>query len=290
MSREPYIGAYSRRFSNYTVSNKETTSPDPGNGSTYNLSVTSGEPEMGEAGFIQLQSASPFSTNQAAQTTVTNRGGYPAGTSFRAVAKANPGYRFVQWQTNIDGVGNTTHNPIEFKLTKNTWLQARFEVAQGAAANTSRTANVSWDGQMGRVNGNGLVLSDDSRAGSGVLTGEQGITVTLTATPLDGFHFVKWHGAPVDGKTSKTVSFQMNNNYAIRAEFAADGNGSGSGSGSGVSGTIGTSSDAEEVVVTDTVISKQSTADRVIAFAKKWWWAIAIVLYVILKDRKGGSK
>ena len=287
---KPYIGAYSRRFSNFTASNKETTSPDPGNGSNYNLSVTSGEPEMGEAGFIQLAASSPFATQQAAQPTVATRGGYAAGTSFRAVAKANPCYRFVQWQTNIDGVGNTTQNPIEFKLTKNTWLVARFEVAQGAANNTSRTANVSWDGQMGRVNGNGLVLSEDSRAGSGVLTATAGSTVSLTASPLDGFHFVKWHGAPVDGKTSKTVSFQMNNNYAIRAEFAADGNGSGNSGGTGVSGTIGNNDDVAEVVVTDTVISKQSTADRAIAFAKKWWWAIAIGLYVILKDRKGGSK
>jgi hypothetical protein len=284
MNKKAYSGAYSRRFSNYTGSNKETNGSVSSVAGTYSLSVTSGEPAMGEAGYIKLANHSPLSSQAAEEPSVSNRGGFVAGTEFRAVAKANPGYRFIQWQTNIDGVGNTSRNPLEFALTKDTWLIARFEKTN--TASTSKTVNVTWDGQMGRVNGNGLVLSDEGRAGSGQITAAQGSTVTLTASPLNGFHFVKWHGAPVDGKTSSTVTFQVNNNYTIRAEFAPDSAtpDNGGGTGNGGNGNGG----AENV--SNGNVAGEGTVDRVKAFVKKWWWAILIVAYIIYKERKGGSK
>lgn len=289
--KRTYIGAYSRRFSNYSASNKETYGSDQGGTGTYSLNVSSGNPEMGEAGFIKLASSSPFATQTAAEPTVNNRGGYAAGTAFRAVAKPYEGYQFVKWQTNIEGVGNTTQNPIEFKLNHDTSLVAIFERASFSNPTVNKTATVRWDSRMGRVNGNGLVLSDESRASGGQITASQGSTVTLTASPLDGFHFVKWHGAPVDGKTSKTVTFAMNADYTIRAEFAADDSSSSSSS----SGAIGTSGGAaggshEEPAPEPGTVTKPSTTDRVVAFAKKWWWAILIVAYIVYKERKGGSK
>lgn len=285
MTKQAYSGAFSRRiYSNYSPSSGTKAysadsgkSGDPG---TYNLSVTSGEPEMGEARFVQLTAESPLQTNSAVQQSVAAGTKYAAGHTFRAIARAKDGYRFVQWQTNIDGVGNTSQNPIDFKLTKDTWLIARFVKIQGTGQQT-HTSNISWNGTMGRVAGNGLEYGNGSPANSGTITATQGATVTLNAEPKDGFRFVKWTGGPSNGKeTSKTYTFQMNNNYNIRAEFVANDSNQGSGNGSGIGGGIGIS--------TTTTIKKQESG--VVSFVKKWWWAILIVAYIVYKEGKGGSK
>lgn len=273
MERKPYSGAYSRRFSNYTASD------------TYSLSVVSADPSMGTVGYIELVPISPFSSATQAQQ-VSVRGGQASGKHFRAVAKANPGCHFVQWKTNIDGVGNTDQNPIEFALTKDTSLVACFAKDFAGSPDNNKVANVSWDSKMGSVNGDGLVLSSEARASSGQLAAAQGSTVSLTASPLDGYKFVAWHGAPVEGKTSKTVSFQMNANYTIRAEFASEKQSTGGGGTGGGGGTSGGGTDPE----TPSVVSPAGTGFSLMSFVKKWWWAILIVAYIVYKDRKGGSK
>ncbi len=274
MKSNSYSGAYSRRFSNYTASDK--TSRGTG---TYSLSVVSADPSMGTVGYIELVPISPFSSATQAQQ-VSVRGGQASGKHFRAVAKAEPGCHFVQWKTNIDGVGNTDQNPIEFALTKDTSLVACFAKDFAGSPDNNKVANVSWDSKMGSVNGDGLVLSSEARASSGQLAAAQGSTVSLTASPLAGYKFVAWHGAPVEGKTSKTVSFQMNANYAIRAEFASEKQSTGGG------GTGGGGTDPE----TPSVVSPAGTGFGLMSFVKKWWWAILIVAYIVYKDRKGGSK
>ena len=288
MNRPAYSGAYSqRRFSNYTTADN---APSSGSASgRLNLSVSSGEPTMGEVSVLQLTAESPLQSESAVQqNTPASRGAAASGHTYRATAKAFEGYRFIQWQTNIDGVGNTSRNPLEFKLTKDTWLVARFEKLPTSQQQT-RTANVSWDGKMGRVSGNGLVLDDSGRANSGVLSATQGSSVTLTASPLAGYHFVKWHGAPIEGKTSAKITFQMNNNYTIGAEFAADepGTGTGGGGGNVIGGGGGSITDTPQPITESTVAKKET---GVKAFVKKWWWAILIVAYVVYKERKGGSK
>lgn len=279
MKSKPYSGAYSRRFSNYSPSAKASS----GTGS-YNLIVTSADPSLGEAVYKQLVSVSQFSSALQAEPAVSNRGSHDSGTHFRAVAKPKPGCHFVQWQTNIDGVGNTTQNPIEFALSKDTSLVACF--AKDLAGDPeNKVANVSWDSKMGRVNGNGLVLSAESRSGSGQLTATQGSTVSLTASPLAGYKFVAWRGAPVEGSTSTTVSFQMNGNYAIRAEFATD-------------TPVGPNTPVDPETPGDTPIGPEtpgnvggaSTGFNLKSFVKKWWWAILIVAYIVCRDRKGGLK
>lgn len=291
MNRRPYQGAYSRRFSNYSAANKETSGSAAGTATGFNISCSTAEPEMGEVKLTQISmpSGSVISADQPGTSAPATRGAYAAGCNYRAEAKPFAGFRFVQWQTNIGNDGNT-HNfntrVVEFKLEKDTWLIARFEKAQGAG-DTSKTANVSWDGSMGRVTGNGLVLSDTGRANSGVLTANAGSTVTLTASPLAGYHFVKWQGVPVDGKTTETVSFQMNNNYNIKAVFAADNPNSGGGNvvgGGGGGGSVIT----DQPVDQPTVTGGKTNTGKVKAFVKKWWWAILIVAYVVYKE--GGKK
>lgn len=284
MTNVPYSGAYSRRrFSNYSADSKPSAG-DPGG---FTLSVRSGDPSMGEVAVEKLIDPSPLSSESSSLQTASDRKGYSSGAKFRARATAYKGYRFVRWDTNIDGVGNTTQNPVSFGLTKDTWLVARFEKA-GDDAQKVFTANIRWDGKMGRVNGNGLVLDDKSRAGSGTISATNGNSVTLTATPLDGYRFVAWHGAPVDGKTSKEITFQMNGNYTIRAEFAAVDPGTGSGSGNVVGGGGGGSSSGNGDVEA-TVVSKPKESG-IMAFLKKWWWAVLIAAFVIYKDKEGGLK
>ena len=281
---KPYSGAYSRRFSNYSAD--ADNAPSTGAATGYNLSVTSGEPTMGETVLTQLSAPNLVNSSVETPNTPAVRGLYAAGVEMKAQAKAYNGYRFVQWQTNIDGVGYTSRNPLEFKVTKDTWLIARFERMPAAL---TKTASINWDGSMGRVNGNGLVLDDTGRANSGTLSATQGSSVTITAIPLSGYHFVKWHGAPVDGKTSATVTFQMNNDYNIRAEFAADNPNTGNGGSNGGNGGGGGGAIVDTPSVETPTVTGKTNTSKAMAFVKKWWWAILIVAYIVYKE-KGGLK
>lgn len=278
MTNAPYQGAYSRRrFSNYSDT-PGSSGRTPVSQSRIDLTVQSANPSMGEVVVDKLTEPSPLST-QSSSSVDAGKGRNVAGNRYRVKANAFKGYRFVGWQTNLDGV--TTQNPVEFTLTKDTKLVAMFALA-AAAPTAVCTAKVSWNGKMGRVNGNGLELADQTPASSGIITVSKGSSVTLTASPLDGYHFVQWHGGPVEGKTSKSVTFSMNANYSIGAEFAANDPGTGGGGGGNVIG----GDDEEPAPETPAAVHQDG---RVMAFVKKWWWAILIVAYVILK-KEGGKK
>lgn len=282
MKDQPY-GAYSQRFSNYVATqaaNKETTDPSTG----YSLRVTSADPSMGEAGAIKLASFST-QTAEAAQT-VVNRGGdsYPV---YRATAKAYQGYRFVGWKTNIDAVGNTTINPIEFPLTKDTYLVAQFE-AVGAATPTTEThtVRVNWDETKGRVACNGMQ--------DGVVTVDNGDSVTLTATPKTGYVFAGWTGVNLGGNVqnnqSKTITLTVTRDYNLTANFKSESGTNSDNVGGGSNSGTGAGAGVVDVVNVENVNDGGSLFDKVIPFVKKWWWALLIVAYVIYKDMKGGSK
>lgn len=276
MKKGQFSGAYWLRYANFTG----TSGSGSGTGSAaHTLSVVSANTTMGKATFTRL-----FSSNDQnhSQTEEPGRGSsdiktYPSGSMFRAQATAFAGYKFVGWKTNIDGVGNTSVNPIEFTLVKNTTLTAQFEPLNGGGnggngGNTSHTVNVRWDRQMGNVTANGLTPGES--AGSARLTANAGDTVKLTATPGSGYHFVKWTGGPSNGKeTNPEYTFQVNNNYDITAVFAADQNGGGSG---------GNNSQVTPVV--------NATGFNLKAFVKKWWWLLLIAAWVVYDSTKGGRK
>jgi hypothetical protein len=58
-------------------------------------------------------------------------------------------------------------------------------------------------------------------AGTAVtITAIVGTTVTVTANPVDDNHYFRgWSGAPVDGLSTPSVSFEMHDNYALIATF-----------------------------------------------------------------------
>lgn len=128
---------------------------------------------------------------------------------------------------------------------------------------------VGWNGAMGNVTGTGnySYATGNAPANSGAATAAEGDTITLTATPDAGYHFVKWQGGPVDGNTNKTVDVTMNGNYSVVAVFAAD-----------------------EYDNKDQHPQTETLTQKATAFVMKWWWAILIVGYIIYNETKGGKQ
>lgn len=276
-SSEPY---WKKRFSNYVAAGAGSA-----NTGEYNLVVVPNDPARGGVTVEKLVDPSPMASSSATVDYASGRGSGSTGNRYRVKASASKGFRFVEFQTNLDGVGGTVQNPLEFVLSKDTRIVAVFQKALNVSQ-PNRTAKVSWDGKMGRVNGNSLVTSPEVREGVGTVSATQGSSVTLTASPLAGYRFVKWHGAPVEGKTSTTVSFPMNSDYSIRAEFAANDPVPGSGGG-GVNIGGGGAENPENPAEEPASVRKDS---GVMAFVKKWWWALLIAAFFIYKEREGGSK
>ncbi len=144
MKKGQFSGAYWLRYANFTG----TSGSGSGTSSVaHTLSVVSANTTMGKATFTRL-----FSSNDQnhSQTEEPVRGSsdiktYPSGSRFRAQATAFAGYKFVGWKTNIDGVGNTSVNPIEFTLVKNTRPSSSRPTAAATAATaaTRRTPSTS---------------------------------------------------------------------------------------------------------------------------------------------------
>ena len=104
------------------------------------------------------------------------------------VAEANEGYKFLRWSD------NNTENPRTLTLTKNTTLNAVFSAI-------TYTVSISYDSDEGIVSGGG--------------TYEHGKTATLTATPNEGYEFVRWG----DGETINPRKITVTDDLALTAEF-----------------------------------------------------------------------
>lgn len=114
----------------------------------------------------------------------TNGDAYVAeGTSHTAIATPNSGYHFLRWSNGV------TENPYTFVVTQDTVLYALFEA--DVVINYYDINVVSSDETMGTVSGGGTHL-------------EQGQTVTITATPNEGYQFLYWTTA--DGQVQGAIS------------------------------------------------------------------------------------
>lgn len=318
-NNKPFAGAYSqrRRYSNASATNTAGTyNSDPGV-TMYQVQCYTPETSMGTVR-LEVVSASAFKNTTGSQPSGADysAGGgsngnttrFREGTWLRAIAEPLPGYRFVQWQTNLGNNTNSTYNtnlnPYTFKLTKNSWLGARFEKiagGNGGNGNQTRTVQVQWNGEMGRVTcSSPLTYDQGSPANSGSVVVSAGSMITLEAVHKDGYHFVKWQGVPIAGKTDASVPFNVNNNYNIRAIFAKDDNGGGGGGGNGNSDDDGgqvigktdnpptPGSGETPANTTNSTTSTGDTTGKVMTFVKKYWWAILIVGYLYYKNKKGG--
>ena len=114
----------------------------------------------------------------------TNGDAYVAeGTSHTAIATPNSGYHFLRWSNGV------TDNPYTFVVTQDTVLYALFEADE--VINYYDINVVSEDETMGTVSGGGTHI-------------EEGQTVTITATPNEGYQFLYWTTA--DGQVQGVIS------------------------------------------------------------------------------------
>ena len=126
--------------------------------------------------------------------TVTGGGSYLEGSTITLTATPNQGYRFVQWQ---DGV---TTNPRSVTVTADATYTAYFE-----AIPTYTITVQANDATMGTVTGSGVY--------------EENSTVTISATPNQGYQFVQWS----DGETAATRTITVTADATYTANFAPEG-------------------------------------------------------------------
>lgn len=128
--------------------------------------------------------------NNSVMGSVQGAGSYDYGTNVALRAIPNYGYHFVQWN---DGV---TQNPRHFTLFTDTSFVAQFGV------NTYTATILSGDILMGSVSNSGTY---------NYLT-----QLTLTATPVFGYHFDHWS----DGSTDNPRTLTLTQDTVIMAYFA----------------------------------------------------------------------
>lgn len=121
--------------------------------------------------------------NDKSAGTVTGDGLVNEGVSHTVTATPKSGYHFLRWSNGV------TENPYTFVVTQDTVLTAIFEA--DVVVNYYDINVVSADETMGTVSGGGTHL-------------EQGQTVTITATPNEGYQFLYWTTA--DGQVQGVIS------------------------------------------------------------------------------------
>lgn len=121
--------------------------------------------------------------NDKSAGTVTGDGLVNEGVSHTVTATPKSGYHFLRWSNGV------TKNPYTFVVTQDTVLYALFEA--DVVINYYDINVVSSDETMGTVSGGGTHL-------------EQGQTVTITATPNEGYQFLYWTTA--DGQVQGAIS------------------------------------------------------------------------------------
>jgi hypothetical protein len=122
------------------------------------------------------------------------------GSSQTFTITPNTGYHIADVKVDGSSVGAVTSYILN-NVTANHTIEAQFEI-------NTYTLTVS-------VVGNGSVTKDPDQQ-----TYDHGTTVTLTATPDTGYHFVSWSGdVPSGHETDNPLTITMNSNKSITATF-----------------------------------------------------------------------
>ncbi len=135
--------------------------------------------------------------NPAEGGSVTGAGVYEEGTTVTLTATANEGYEFVSWTNG--GAEVSTNATYSFVIQTNLALVANFKAVEATVYTISIEA----------VNG--------SVTGAGVY--EEGATVTLTATPADGYNFKNWTVSGAEVSAENPYIFTATADVTVTANF-----------------------------------------------------------------------
>ena len=158
---------------------------EPNGTPTYNLTVNAGT-----GGTISAPPVSP-STHAAAE--VVNLTAVP-----------NTGYHFVNWTGNVSTVANVNSASTTVTMNGDYTITANF---------TIDTHTLTYS-----VGAGGTITAPATSP----TTHNYGSSVTITAVPNTGYHFVNWTGnvSTVANVNNASTTIVMNGNYSITANFA----------------------------------------------------------------------
>ena len=139
------------------------------------------------------------SANPANGGTVSGGGNYNHGQSVTLKASPAEGYTFVGWKEGNSTVSSTA--TYTFTANKNRTLVAEFEINTYTISASANPAN------GGTVSGGGDY--------------NHGQSVTLKATPAEGYTFVGWKEGNSTVSSTATYTFTANKNRTLVAEFEA---------------------------------------------------------------------
>lgn len=135
--------------------------------------------------------------NPAEGGSVTGAGVYEEGTTVTLTATPNEGYEFVSWTNG--GAEVSTNATYSFVIKANLALVANFKAVEATVYTISTEA----------VNG--------TVTGAGVY--EEGATVTLTATPADGYNFKNWTVSGAEVSAENPYIFTATADVTVTANF-----------------------------------------------------------------------
>ena len=135
-----------------------------------------------------------------------------AGAEVTVQAVPAENYEFVNWSGAPAGV-NATDAIVTFNISNNVTLTANFSLKIHSLTVTREPA------------AGGTVLVNGS-VSQGSTTHNAGTEVTVRANPAQNYEFVNWSGAPAGvNATDAIVTFNINNNVTMTANFQATGGG-----------------------------------------------------------------
>jgi len=147
------------------------------------------------ANFILIYTVSTSSSPSAGGST-TGSGTYDSGTLVTVTATPAAGYRFVNWTES--GVSVSINASFTFTTSSNRTLVANYILVY--------TLNTSASPSAG-----------GSTTGSG--TYDSGTSVTVTATPSEGYRFVNWTQSGASVSVNTTYTFTASANRTLVANF-----------------------------------------------------------------------
>jgi hypothetical protein len=144
-----------------------------------------------------------LSSNPVAGGTTNGAGSFSSGSTVTVTALPNPLYSFANWTD--AGTIISTSSSYTFTLSANRTLVANYNLIPG--------------GQFAVILSS-IPAAGGTTSGSGAFNAAS--SVTVTATPNTGYHFVNWTDAGTIVSTSSSYTFTLNANRTLVANFAVN--------------------------------------------------------------------